>query len=114
MLTLTIDRPEVLNAMHPDTHHEFADAKLIGLLNEVVPLPELMSRARLLAQEILACAPLAVQASKQVMLQSLGRADLASTMHEDDPLAQCMRASDDAREGPKAFAQKHTPNWTGH
>lgn len=26
LLTLTIDRPEVLNAMHPDAHHEFADA----------------------------------------------------------------------------------------
>ena len=48
------------------------------------------------------------------MLQSLARADLASTMHEDYPLAQRMLASNDAREGPKAFAQKRTPNWTGH
>jgi len=90
------------------------EANRIGLLNEVVPAAELMNRARAMAQQILACAPLAVQASKQVMLQSLARADLASTMHEDYPLAQRMLASNDAREGPKAFAQKRTPNWTGH
>jgi crotonobetainyl-CoA hydratase len=43
----------------------------------------------------------------------LAQANLASTMHEDYPLAQRMLASDDAREGPKAFAQKRPPNWTG-
>ncbi|SMG58399.1 enoyl-CoA hydratase-related protein [Paraburkholderia susongensis] len=89
------------------------EAKRIGLINEVAPAAELMTRARTLAQEILAGAPLAVQASKQVMLQSLARANLASTMHEDYPLAQRMLASDDAREGPKAFTQKRPPNWTG-
>lgn len=90
------------------------EARRIGLLNEVVPAPELMDRARALAHAILACAPLAVQASKQVVLQSLAQANLATTMHEDYPLAQRMLASDDAREGPKAFAEKRPPNWTGH
>jgi enoyl-CoA hydratase/carnithine racemase len=90
------------------------EARRIGLLNEVVPGPELMDRARALAHAILACAPLAVQASKQVVLQSLSQANLATTMHEDYPLAQRMLASDDAREGPNAFAEKRPPNWTGH
>jgi crotonobetainyl-CoA hydratase len=89
------------------------EARRIGLINEIVPAAELMSRARALADDILACAPLAIQASKQVMLRSLAQADLASTMHEDYPLAQRMLASDDAREGPKAFAEKRPPRWTG-
>jgi len=89
------------------------EARRIGLINEIVPAAELMSRARALADDILACAPLAIQASKQVMLRSLAQADLASTMHEDYPLAQRMLASDDAREGPKAFAEKRPPKWTG-
>ncbi|RKE26105.1 crotonobetainyl-CoA hydratase [Paraburkholderia sp. BL23I1N1] len=89
------------------------DAYRVGLLNEVVPAAELMGRARALAYNILACAPLAVQASKQVMLQSLAHANLATTMHENYPLAQRMLASHDAREGPKAFTQKRPPNWTG-
>jgi crotonobetainyl-CoA hydratase len=89
------------------------EARRIGLINEIVPAAELMSRARALADDILACAPLAIQASKQVMLRSLAQADLASTMHEYYPLAQRMLASDDAREGPKAFAEKRPPKWTG-
>jgi crotonobetainyl-CoA hydratase len=89
------------------------EARRIGLINEIVPAAELMSRARALADDILACAPLAIQASKQVMLRSLAQADLASPMHEYYPLAQRMLASDDAREGPKAFAEKRPPKWTG-
>lgn len=89
------------------------EARRIGLLNDVVPAPMLMERARSLAAEILACAPLAVQASKQVMLQSLAQANLAATMHEDYPMAQRMLASEDAKEGPRAFAEKRGPRWTG-
>jgi crotonobetainyl-CoA hydratase len=89
------------------------EAKRIGLLNEVVPASELMASARALAADILECAPLAVQASKQVMLQSLAQADLAATLHENYPLAQQMLASHDAREGPLAFAEKRKPRWTG-
>jgi enoyl-CoA hydratase/carnithine racemase len=90
------------------------ESRRIGLINEVVPATQLMERARTLAQDILDCAPLAIQASKQVMLMSLAEANLASTMHESYPLAQRMLASDDAREGPKAFAEKRPPKWTGH
>jgi enoyl-CoA hydratase/carnithine racemase len=90
------------------------EARRMGLINEVVAATELMTRARALARDILECAPLAIQASKQVMLMSLAQANLASTMHEDYPLAQRMLASDDAREGPKAFAEKRPPKWTGH
>ncbi|WP_396333731.1 enoyl-CoA hydratase-related protein [Burkholderia anthina] len=90
------------------------EATRIGLINEIAPAGELMKRARALAQDILACAPLAIQASKQVMLTSLAHADLAATMHDNYPLAQRMLQSDDAREGPKAFAEKRAPTWTGH
>jgi len=89
------------------------EARRIGLLNEVVPAAELMTRARALAKDILACAPLAVQASKQVMLKSLETAALSTTMHEDYPLAQRMLSSEDAREGPKAFSEKRRPDWRG-
>lgn len=89
------------------------EARRIGLVNEIVPAADLMTRARAFADDILACAPLAIQASKQVMLTSLAQADLASTMHEAYPLAQRMLASEDAREGPKAFAQKRAPKWAG-
>lgn len=89
------------------------EAQRISLINDVVPRDELMARARALAATILECAPLAVQASKQVMLDSFNEADLQRAMHAQYPAAERMLASQDAIEGPLAFAQKRKPVWTG-
>jgi crotonobetainyl-CoA hydratase len=85
----------------------------IGIINRVVEPGAVMESALQLAHEVLACAPLAIQASKQVVLESLRHADLNGTLHEHYPLAARMLASQDAIEGPKAFAQKRPPQWTG-
>lgn len=85
----------------------------MGLINQVVAPDVLMTKARQLALEVLEGAPLAVQASKQVMLQSLREADLNSTLHANYPMAGRMLASADALEGPRAFAAKRRPHWTG-
>ncbi len=90
-----------------------AEARRIGLINRVVPRADLAAATRALVDAVLACAPLSVQASKQVMLQSLAEADLAATMRQDYELARRMLASEDAIEGPRAFAQKRKPVWRG-
>jgi crotonobetainyl-CoA hydratase len=90
------------------------EALRTSFINQVVPQCDLMSSARELAMEILKCAPLAVQASKQVMLQSLATPDLKKTMKTRYELAEVMLKSQDAIEGPLAFAEKRTPKWTGH
>jgi enoyl-CoA hydratase/carnithine racemase len=89
------------------------EARRLSLINDVVPRGTVLERARALANDLLACAPLALRASKQVMLQSLDEPDLASAMRRKYPEAERMLASDDAREGPKAFAEKRTPQWKG-
>ncbi len=89
------------------------DARRIGLINDVVPRGAAWEGARALAQDILACAPLAVEASKQVMLQSVAEPDLAAAMTRRYPAAERMLASEDAREGPRAFAEKRAPRWLG-
>jgi len=88
-------------------------ARRIGLINQVVPTHELRSRARALAEELLAGAPLALEAAKQVMLQSLAAPDLAQALRTVYPAAERMLASDDAREGQRAFVEKRKPRWTG-
>jgi enoyl-CoA hydratase/carnithine racemase len=90
-----------------------AEAARLRLVNDVVPKSELMSRARMLAAQLLRCAPLALQASKQVMLQSLTHADLSDALRARYDAAERMLASEDAVEGPAAFAQKRTPVWRG-
>jgi enoyl-CoA hydratase/carnithine racemase len=89
------------------------EARRIGLINEVVPRSEVMLRARTLAQEILACAPLALQATKQAMLMSFDEAHLEKSMHLRYPAEAVMLASQDAIEGPLAFSEKRKPNWQG-
>ena len=89
------------------------EARRISLVNDVVPRADLMQSAHALAQKILECAPLAVQASKQVMLQSFNQPDLQVAMTANYPAALRMLASQDALEGPLAFAQKRKPVWTG-
>ena len=90
-----------------------ADAKRVSLVNDVVPRGTALERAKALAREMLACAPLALEASKQVMLQSVAEPDLEAAMLRHYPAAQRMLASDDAKEGPRAFAEKRKPRWLG-
>ena len=90
------------------------EAFRIGLINEVVPMSDLLETARGWAQEILECSPLAVQAAKEVVLKSM---DSSNGM---DPISmekinslQRLRSSEDYKEGPMAFAEKRKPVWKG-
>ena len=88
-------------------------ARQIGLINRVVPANELQASARALADDLLAGAPLALEATKQVLLQSLAEPDLAQAMRAVYPAAERMLASEDASEGQRAFVEKRKPRWRG-
>jgi crotonobetainyl-CoA hydratase len=89
------------------------EARRVSLVNEVVPRGTELERARQIAHDMLACAPLALEASKQVMLQSVSEPDLETAMRRKYPAAERMLASEDAKEGPRAFAEKRKPQWLG-
>ena len=89
------------------------EAREMGLVNEVVPQADLKARAMALSGELLDMAPLALEASKQVMLQSLACPDLATAMNAEYPAAKRMLASEDAVEGQRAFMEKRKPVWKG-
>jgi crotonobetainyl-CoA hydratase len=89
------------------------EARQLGLVNQVVPASELESATLELVDAILDCAPLASQASKAVAMASLNVASVADAISQPHPAAERMLASDDAREGPRAFAEKRPPNWQG-
>jgi enoyl-CoA hydratase/carnithine racemase len=90
-----------------------AEAKAMGLINDVAPAAELRDRARAMAMQIVEGAPLAVQASKQVMLQSLALPDLHTALRATYSEADRMLASEDAKEGQRAFVERRKPNWQG-
>ncbi len=99
----------VLTAQRIPAH----EARRLSLVNEVVQRGTALHRAKAIARDMLECAPLALEASKQVMLQSVAEPDLAAAMRRHYPAAARMLASEDAREGPRAFAEKRKPQWRG-
>jgi enoyl-CoA hydratase/carnithine racemase len=93
----------------PLTAHE---ALCHGLVNQVVPSAALDAAVAGWVADILACAPLSVQATKQCALDGLGR-PLADALATAYPLEERRRASRDSVEGPRAFAARRAPVWEG-
>ena len=94
-----------------------SDALRFGLVNRVVTGGELMSTARALAADLATLAPLALRAIKAVTsaTETLPVAEGYAMMRSGAvPVYQQMLASEDAKEGPRAFAEKRAPVWQGH
>ncbi len=89
------------------------EAKAMGLINDAVPKERLRERVRWYANQILQGAPLAIQASKQVMLESLTEPSIEGALRRTYPAAERMLASEDAKEGQRAFVEKRKPIWQG-
>lgn len=81
----------------------------LHLINAVVTPDRLMDEALAIAGEIAANAPLAVQATKRL---ALGRFDdEADSWRDTRTESTAIRATEDSREGPRAFAEKRAPVW---
>src|SRR3954470_17585624 len=93
-------------------HIKAPEAKEIGLIGHVVPDGEALPKALELAELIAANGPLAVQAILRTIRESEG-------MHENDcwkddaVVGAKVFASNDAKEGPRAFSEKRKPDFTG-
>jgi crotonobetainyl-CoA hydratase len=91
-----------------------AEAQRWGLVNRVVPLAQLAGAAQELARELVAAAPLALAAVKQVLraTEAVPVEDGYRVLRGDGlPAYRAMLSSADAQEGPQAFADKRPPVW---
>ena len=78
----------------------------------MVPPTELMATARQLADKICANGPLAVRVTKELAWRGL-ETPLEEALRLYTALGALVRASEDAHEGPRAFAEKRQPRFTG-
>jgi enoyl-CoA hydratase/carnithine racemase len=82
------------------------------LIQELVDPEHLMERAHAIAGMILACSPLAVRAIKQTVDFGLRRG-VEDSYRYIHPLTAAIAGTEDAHEGPRAFAEKRAPVWKG-
>ncbi|OZC63777.1 enoyl-CoA hydratase [Rhodococcus sp. 06-462-5] len=114
-LTTALPRAVALELLLTGTAMSAQDALRWGLVNRVVPQPDVLSAALALADVIAANAPLAVQASKRVARGiSDGAIETEARSWElSEQALDSLSRSADTIEGIMAFMQKRDPIWTG-
>lgn len=85
----------------------------LGFVNQVVPADQLSSAVASWCDDILRGSPMALAASKEAVLRGLDEPSLAAAMRDqgNHPAYAAWRDSADAKEGPRAFAEKRKPSW---
>jgi enoyl-CoA hydratase/carnithine racemase len=88
------------------------DAYRLGIVSRVVAPAALMSTARQVAEKICANGPLAIRVTKELAWRGL-EMSTEEALRLYAALGALVRASEDAREGPRAFAEKRQPQFKG-
>jgi len=99
---------EILLTAEPISAQE---AKDIGFLNYVVPKEQVLPKALELAQKIASNGPVAVQQIRKSVKDCLSEPDVSKAMRLENKHSAVAFAHPDAKEGPKAFAEKRKPVW---
>jgi len=89
------------------------EAHELGMVSELTETGGAVEAAVALAERIAQNAPLAVAASKQLVRAASQGYDEEQLWEMQKPLMGQVFSSNDAKEGPKAFAEKRSPDWTG-
>jgi enoyl-CoA hydratase len=88
------------------------EARNFGLVNRVVPIERYLDEALQLADEIAARAPLAVRLGKEAVNHAF-ESFLSDGLADERRAFYLLFASQDQKEGMKAFVEKRKPAWKG-
>jgi crotonobetainyl-CoA hydratase len=87
----------------------------LGFVNEVAPAGGLKAAVERWCADILRASPMSIRASKETVMRGLSEPDVEAAMRHQPgyPAYAAWRESEDAKEGPTAFAEKRPPVWKG-
>jgi len=88
------------------------EAREIGLIGRVVPDGHALDSALEIAEQVAACGPLSTQAILKAWRETEHMSDYEAMQHQDS-IGWAVFASEDAKEGPLAFAEKRPPHFQG-
>jgi enoyl-CoA hydratase/carnithine racemase len=94
---------------------DFVDAEealRIGYVSKVVPADELLPAARALAERIAQGPAVAIQLAKRLVYRGLN-SDIQEALEAAGHAMAIVQPTEDAREGPRAFAEKRAPQFRG-
>ncbi|MEE9557691.1 MAG: enoyl-CoA hydratase-related protein [Candidatus Adiutricales bacterium] len=83
-----------------------------GLINRIVPMDDLLSTAEEYARKLCEHGPLALRAIKELAVRSQSL-PLEDGIRLEASFQNFLRTTEDAKEGPRAFAEKRTPEYKG-
>jgi len=89
-----------------------AEGRRFGLVNEVVEAPQLMTRAREVAAQLIENSPASLRLTKKLINDYIG-AELDRQMEDAVQENAAVRQTADFREGVSSFLEKRKPNWSG-
>ncbi len=104
-LSRQIPFTEAADILLTGKHVTAGEARTIGLIGHVVPDGKALERAHEIAAAVAANGPLAVEAILRTLRETSGMTE-AEAFTFEEPLSRSVFASDDAKEGPRAFAEK--------
>ncbi|MFZ0086399.1 MAG: enoyl-CoA hydratase-related protein [Candidatus Acidiferrales bacterium] len=89
-----------------------AEAYRLGLVTEIVPLADLLRRAREFVDVLLAASPTSLRRTKRLLLR-YDEKEIAQEIELATQENAAIRGTEDFREGLASFLEKRTPKWTG-